>query len=347
MTIQSRQQAQARFASFMDPLELERVERIKVMNSRHISSARDAQLKTYYQRLIRNTQTENSKLAGLVILGSSGSGKTHLVRSMENMPGFQPYRVPEEPDFEMLPYISVDAPPKAAPNYILWEIAKACGSVMEKPGNVPEMIEHLTRWFEKRRVLFVHVDEFQHALRTGTEKQIKEIQDTIKELIQIDAKWPVQVILSGTRDLLAFRESNDELRTRTMPFDLESLLPENDLPVVMAIADGIITQHAGLEHSELIDEDFAHKLLKAANYQFGSVIQFTRLACEEVILEGGTNVTIDHFAAVYNLLVGDRGENFNMFNSLGWRELRIPRGIVEGTAFTDIAKKRKKTSKVR
>lgn len=272
MTLDARQQAQARFASFMDPLELKRVERIKAMNARHISSDRDGQLRTYYQRLIRNTQTENSKLAGLVILGSSGSGKTHLVRSMEVLPGFQPYRVPEEPSFDMLPYVSVDAPPKAAPNYILWEIAKACGSPMEHPGNVPEMIEHLTKWFERRRVMFVHIDEFQHALRTGTEKQIKEIQDTIKELIQIDAKWPVQVILSGTRDLVAFRESNDELRTRTMPFDLESLLPDNDLPIVMAIVDGIITKHAGLSYVDLIDEDFAHKLLKASNYQFGSVI---------------------------------------------------------------------------
>ncbi|OWK24005.1 hypothetical protein AJ87_26960 [Rhizobium yanglingense] len=225
MALTPRQQAQARIAANMNPHELSQIERIKTMRARHIASKRDAEVKALYKRLLRNTQIETEKVAGLVITGISGSGKTHLIRSMEALPDFQPYRIPEEPDVEMLPYISLDAPPNATPNELLAAIITKCGFPVAVPGKVPEMINLAMKWFARRRVMFVHIDEFQHALRSSTDVQVRGIQDAIKELIQIDAEWPVQVILSGTPQLTTFRDTNLELSGRTLPFPLDGLSP--------------------------------------------------------------------------------------------------------------------------
>ncbi|WP_085043758.1 hypothetical protein [Ensifer aridi] len=110
MTLSARQLAQQRVASLMDPAELEAVARIKALNSCHIKSARDAEAQKLYRKLVRNTQTETAKQVGLIIMGNSGSRKTHIIRSMEKVPEFRRYREPGE-DLEMPPYLSVDAPP--------------------------------------------------------------------------------------------------------------------------------------------------------------------------------------------------------------------------------------------
>ncbi|MQX41883.1 hypothetical protein CN071_11905 [Sinorhizobium meliloti] len=341
-----RQQAQLRIASHMDPSELEAVERIKAMNAYHVGSARDAELRTLYKRLFRNTQTETAKLAGIVVTGSSGSGKTHLIRSMETHPAFQRFRMPGK-DYDNLPYISIDAPPKCAPNYLLAEIVKACGFPVSNPGNVAEMRDLAMKWFALRGVMFLHIDEFQHAQRSNTETQIKEIQDAMKMLVQISAPWPVQLILSGTPVIADFRTTSPELEGRTLPFDLESLDPAADGAVIEKVVTGIITKHAQLEVADLDEKEFVMRLSKAANHQFGNVIQTIRLACEEVILEGRTEVGIQDFVKVYSMLVGSRNMERNLFVSSAWRDLQLPKRITNGKAFTALKKKREKTFAVR
>jgi len=342
----ARQQAQQRIASHMDTRELEAVARIKAMNAYHVGSVRDPELKKLYERLFRNTQTETAKLAGIVVMGNSGSGKTHLIRSMETHPAFQRFRE-EGGDYDMLPYISIDAPPKCAPNYLLAEIVKACGFPVSKPGNLAEMRDLAMKWFALRGVMFLHIDEFQHAMRSNTETQIKEIQDAMKALVQISADWPIQLILSGTPVISSFRTTNPELSGHTLPFDLESLDPQDDGPVIEKIVHGIITKHAGLSVSGLQDRDFVSRLAKAANHQFGNVIQTVRLACEEVILAGRDEVGIDDFVKVYSMLVGNRNTEQNLFASLSWQQVQLPERITNGSAFTAIKKKRDKTFAVR
>lgn len=342
----AREQARLRIASHMDADELEAVTRIKQMNSYHVVSARDVELRSLYRRLFRNTQTETAKLAGIVVMGSSGSGKTHLIRSMEDHPAFQRHRIPGN-DYDTLPYITIDAPPKCAPNYLLAEIVKACGFPVAKPGNVAEMNDLAMKWFALRGVMFLHIDEFQHAMRSNTDNQIKEIQDAMKALIQVSAEWPVQLILSGTPTVADFRNTNPELSGRTLPFDLESLDPDHDSPVIGKVVKGIITKHAQLEIDGLDEEEFVLRLSKASNHQFGNVIQTVRLACEEAILEGKTKVGMADFVKVYGMLVGSRNLQRNLFATPAWREVQVPERIANGTAFTALKKKREKTFVVR
>ena len=346
MTLTPRQQAQAHMADHMDQHALSKVKRINEMRSRHIKSKRDTELKALYDRLMMNTQTENEKLAGIVITGISGSGKTHLIRSMESLAAFQPYRVPGEPE-EMLPYISLDAPADAKPAQLIAEIVKKCGFPVAVPGKVPEMVDLAMKWFARRRVMFVHIDEFQHALRSSTAIQIKGIQDAMKQLIQISAEWPVQLILSGTPDVTAFRDTNRELSTRTFPFPLTGLSAVDDQKLIEKVTLGIIKDHAGLLPKGIEDEDFFHRLLKAANYQFGSLVSWTRLACEEVILADRDEVTINDFAHVYVMLTSERDDDRNMFLSSNWNAIHLPDTITDGTAFEKAAKRKLKAFQVR
>jgi len=191
------------------------------------------------------------------------------------------------------------------------------------------------------------IDEFQHAMRSNTENQIKEIQDAMKALIQISADWPVQLILSGTPVIAGFRDTNPELSGRTLPFDLESLDPVADGPVIEKVVHGIITKHAQLEMADLDDKEFVMRLSKAANNQFGNVIQTVRLACEEVILAGGNQVGMSDFAKVYSMLVGSRNMERNLFAAPAWRDVQLPDRIANGRAFTALKKKREKTFTVR
>lgn len=347
MTLTPRQRAQAQVAAHMNPNDIAKVERIKALRSRHIKSKRDAEVTALYDRLMMNTQIESEKLAGIVITGVSGSGKTHLIRSMEKHPAFQPYRDPEEPEYDMLPYISVDAPPNAKPEQLIAAIIKKCGFPVSKPGNVPEMIDLAMKWFARRRVMFVHIDEFQHALRSSTAIQIKGIQDAIKQLIQISAEWPIQIILSGTPQLTAFRETNPELSGRTFPFPLTGLSPTDDAALIEKVVLGIITGHAALRPLDIGGGDFFQRLLKAANYQFGSMVSFTRLACEEVILSDGNEVSPEDFAKVYVMLSGEREPDLNVMTSHKWSAIKLPDGMVSGKAYEMASKRKLKSFEVR
>lgn len=347
MTLTPRQRAQAQVAAHMDPNDLAKIDRIKALRSRHIKSKRDAEVTALYDRLMMNTQIGSEKLAGIVITGVSGSGKTHLIRSMEQHPAFQPYRDPEEPDFDMLPYISLDAPPNAKPEELIAAIIKKCGFPISNAGKVPEMIDLAMRWFARRRVMFVHIDEFQHALRSSTAIQIKGIQDAVKQLIQISAEWPVQIILSGTPQLTAFRETNPELSGRTFPFPLTGLSPTEDAALAEKVVLGIITDHAGLRAVDIGKDDFFQRLLKSANYQFGSMVSITRLACEEVILADGDDVSLDEFSKVYVMLSGERDPDLNVMTSHNWAAIKVPDGMVSGKAYEAASKRRLKSFQVR
>ena len=102
MNHEARLAAQARIESTLDNDERRIVARLKHMNSQHVGSLREPKLRARYRKLIRNTQLRNEKLAGLVVTGESGSGKTHLIRAMENHPALQTYHEPGEPH-QMLP----------------------------------------------------------------------------------------------------------------------------------------------------------------------------------------------------------------------------------------------------
>ncbi|KQS76438.1 ATP-binding protein [Rhizobium sp. Leaf383] len=347
MTLTPRQMAQAKFASHMDQSDLAKVERIKEFRSRHIKSKRDGEVAALYAKLMMNTQIESEKLAGIVITGISGSGKTHLIRSMEAHPAFRPYRDPNNPDVEMLPYISLDAPPNAKPEELIAAIVKKCGFPVVAAGKVPEMIDLAMRWFERRRVMFVHIDEFQHALRSSTPIQIRGIQDAVKQLIQIGAPWPVQIILSGTPQLTAFRDTNPELSGRTFPFPLTGLSPTDDAQLVEKVCVGIIREHAGLRHSGIGEDDFYPRLLKAANYQFGSLVSFTRLACEAVIVADRDVVTHDDFVDVFVMLSGERDIALNVLAAANWQGIQLPAAMVSGDSYKTAAKRNVRTFGVR
>lgn len=347
MTLTPRQMAQAKFASHMDPRDLAKVARIKEFRSRHIKSKRDGEVNALYAKLMMNTQIGSEKLAGIVITGISGSGKTHLIRSMESHPAFQPYRDPDDPDVEMLPYISLDAPPNAKPEELIAAIVKRCGFPVSTAGKVPEMIDLAMKWLERRRVMFVHIDEFQHALRSSTAIQIRGIQDAVKQLIQISAPWPIQIILSGTPALTAFRDTNPELSGRTFPFPLTGLSPTEDAQLVEKVCVGIIEEHARLRHRGIGEGDFYPRLLKAANYQFGSLVSFTRLACEDVILSDRKEVTLEDFSNVFVMLSGERDPVLNMLVSSNWQNIQLPEAMVSGEAYKIAAKRNVRTFEVR
>jgi hypothetical protein len=155
-----------------------------------------------------------------------------------------------------------------------------------------------------------------------------------------------QLILSGTPVIADFRTINPELSGRTLPFDLESLDPLADGPVIEKIVHGIITKHAELKVADL-DDEFVMRLSKAANHQFGNVIQTVRLACEEVILAGGAEVGMADFVKVYGMLVGSRNLDRNLFATHAWRAVPLPARMASGKAFTALKDRREKTFVVR
>ncbi|OWK24006.1 hypothetical protein AJ87_26965 [Rhizobium yanglingense] len=75
-------------------------------------------------------------------------------------------------------------------------------------------------------------------------------------------------------------------------------------------------------------------------------MQFTRLACEEVILSDRNQVTLDDFAKVYVMLSAERDPAFNMFFSAAWKNIQLPEGMINGKAYEKVAKRKLKTYQV-
>ncbi|MGL4092015.1 TniB family NTP-binding protein [Agrobacterium cavarae] len=313
-----------------DTLEPERqslAQRIGRLNTSYVSSSqREKLLDEAFDTIVDNVAAalfgEAAKRRAIFVVGESGSGKTTaVVRHISKRKTFAPRLV--NGDEEVRPLVAFEAPKPLT----LKGVAAAGLAALKYPVNKKNLdeTEIFNLWkqqLKEQRVLFLWIDEMQHVLRGNTTKEIQNVADVIKSLVQIPG-WPLHLILSGVPALAQFLHlaggTDGQLKERSGLVELHPL-QLSDSKKLLKILKKIATEDARLKLEGIETEEFAQKIIHACNGAFGSCITVIRAACVNAMRGKRSVLACSDFAAAYAFGSGCRPSQ-NVFLMSNWQDI--------------------------
>lgn len=326
------QQAASRLAATLTAEARQRIRLRGRLESLYVKSALHAHVETMVTELVENAAASaeggSSKRRALFILGESGSGKSTVVEhTLVNRPELQPYT--DVNGDRIRPLIAFDAPKPLTLRLFSRKLLEAAGYAFDtsrlREYEVFELAKNVLR---ERKVSIVFIDEAQHLLKGNDRKTIQNLADTIKSLLQIDG-WPLHVVLAGVPTLAQFLEHEPQLRNRSMLVEIETMTFPAHQDRVRTVVEGIIQHHAEMKIAKDLrfdarhdgkDDQIVHKIIRASEGGFGTMIQLVRSACLIAHSENAGAVGIPHFVQAFAQMTGC-DDNANIFISSDWATL--------------------------
>ncbi|NGO51058.1 ATP-binding protein [Allomesorhizobium camelthorni] len=262
----------------------------------------------------------------LIVTGKAGAGKSRaLAHAFVTRPEFEGFG---KPGCELL---SVVAPSPFTLGALGNEIARKLGYHGRRE------IQHSKVWpvvrelMKESGVRILHIDEAQHGDEINSDKAAQEMENTLKRMMQED-EWLVWLILSGLPELSRFCQDDDSMKRRVRVVEFEPLSFATHAQPVQNILSDLVALCPAVTCNSLKADDFAHRLLHAATYQFGILVEYVQDAIAECLtVNGGGDLGIGHFADVYTIRTGVRDDALNPFLAANW--LAIP---VESALYEDV-----------
>jgi len=307
-------------------------DRLARINGTYVKSQRDKGLNAAVDRMLGNiagTVDDDSdidigraeKRRALFVIGESGSGKTTAIqRMLAKRPEFQPYA--DDYGREVLPAISFEAPKPLTLKLLARTGLEAAGYPVVGDRQENLMWNLFKTQIKERSILFVHIDEMQHVIKGTGPNEIQNISDVVKSLLQIK-DWPVHAIFSGVPSLAKFLQHDErQLRNRCEVVTFDRISFPGSAADIRKIALHIIKSDAEMEADANLfrDDEFAHRLIHAANGAFGTAIQIVRAAVGYAIYGGREKVGLSDFASVYSGFTGCPVAK-NVFLADRWTEI--------------------------
>ncbi|MFK4771359.1 ATP-binding protein [Rhizobium sp. ZW T2_16] len=262
----------------------------------------------------------------LAVIGQPGAGKTRaLERIFHQREEF--WKIANVEDRTL---VSVKAPSPCTLRQLGNPLLKALGYPTLRDLKENVVWQMVRERLPIHGIRYVHIDELQHAVEYATAGELQKVRNTLKALLQ-QSEWPVCLILSGLPSLVEFIQGDRQLKRRTRFVTFADMSLTTDRDDIHAMARGLIIAAAKLSAPKIFNDAFYARLLHAAENQFGTMIEYVQDAIDEAFGEGVAEVTIDHFADVYEARSGCDPE-FNVFTSAEWHKidvaeaLRISRG---------------------
>lgn len=315
------QAAIARVRGLISDDRLAITDRISKLYNEYIPLDRDELLKAALTAMVASVTTpitgKPDKRRIVAVCGNSGAGKTTaIMKHVQSMKAMASYV--DEDEVTIYPLIYIEAPSPCTPRLLAVAGLEALGHTP------PDRMRENEAWLLFRRLLKVHkvmwvvIDEAQHAIETATIREATVIGNALKNLTQMP-DWPVRLILAGVPPLASFLARKQLYNRRTVvPFD--TVNAEGNTELVGSILRTIVTEHANLEVRLDLEGDFLRRLTHACDAEFGSIVQMIRGAVELAILAKRDYVTLDDFINTYASFSGCRPSR-NVFKADNWEEL--------------------------
>jgi hypothetical protein len=343
----------------LSPAEQLFVDRIEKVKTTYMTSGWDDDFKRLVKRLttnavIRSDPTKppaaNNRAPGkaLCIVAPAGAGKSSLVReNLRDNPAFPNWGVKGA----WCPMVSIAAP---APS-TLGVLGIRLLELMEYDGIQRDLSENKV-WLRVREqlrlnnILFLWIDDLNNVLHVASEEEIQKIRDTIKDLLS-NPEWPVQLIVSGTKDLLPFFRFDRQVRRRFRFLWLGKLTPKQDADFLEESIEHYASEGGLVLGKTIKDNDLVGRLMHSAVYEKGMSLEILAEACEEAIDRDSRTLEMVDFAnafAARNFLPDDQ----NPFIIDAWHTIDTSRlqhkeeEEIDDTV-TPLARKRAKKSKSR
>lgn len=283
----------------------------------------------YQRHLVRlealnSRSSENALQEGalLCVTGQTQAGKTTTLAKL--FASYQEFAGHERIE-NGARLLSIRAPASCTPLRLATTLLDALGYPVRGRMEEHRQWNEVHRRLQECAVHVVHIDEMQHASHVANVKEIDRLGASIKGLL-VHPRWPVLVVVAGVPRLLEFVSAYKELDRRTTYCRIPSLnLNEADNFVEIA---GRICGKVGLELKVNADTEFGERLIVAARYQFGGVVEWTidaielalrRLHNDEPSPQGGVVDFMDFGAAYARRRDCDRCDNvFLVSNWPNW-----------------------------
>ncbi|MHC2797714.1 hypothetical protein ACVINZ_006726 [Mesorhizobium jarvisii] len=262
----------------------------------------------------------------LVVTGQAGAGKSRaLAHAFASRPEFEGFGKPGE----WCPLLSVVAPSPFTLGALGNEIARKLGYHGRRE------IQHSKVWPVVRELMaecgvrILHIDEAQHGDEIKSDTMAQEVENTLKRMMQ-EADWPIWLILSGLPELSRFCQNDASMKRRVRVLPFEALaFPDHAASVRQTVRD-LVDLCPSVRCTELRSDAFAHRLLHAATYQFGIVVEYVQDAIAECLMvEGGGELDVGHFADVYAIRTGVRDDDLNPFIADNWTAIPVEAALYE------------------
>lgn len=239
-----------------------------------------------------------SNVRGIVLIGPSGSGKTTAMNELERQ---KRALIKSNPNEEICELTRLQVPSPATMKFVGAATLHALGYPYSGNQSGPAVWGLVKRQLQQRQTLFLHFDEAQDLARYQTDKERQAVVNTLKSLME-NSQWPVGLILTGMPDLKNIINQDAQLARRLYPIEIERL---HDLRHAKSVLDLVVgyARRAGVTVSEDVkSENFARRLMHAADYEFGLLAELTVQSITEAITSAGLSAGLQmgHFAEVFH-----------------------------------------------
>lgn len=247
-----------------------------------------------YRRRAEVEGNLQSEARGLVVVGASGSGKTTAIRRM--LSKHKDLQLPCSGN-STADVISFLVPAPATLKSVGHDCLQSLGYPLKRDRTGALIWSKVQSLLTERKVLFLHLDEVQHLYNSKANRESQAVVNTLKSLMQ-RADWPTGLILSGTTELQSLVNMDPQLSRRLTPIEFPSI----DATTHAREIKGVVSKYAAIASlnintAELETSDFARRLIHAAAYEFGLVIELIVTGIEDAMSKGKSELDREAFAS--------------------------------------------------
>lgn len=276
---------------------------VQDLRSAFVPTPSYAKLETHFRSLLEQRRADVAEgtmnnARGLVLVGQSGSGKTTAIRELIHQ-NRSLIRADKKQD--VCEFFSLQVPSPATMKFVGAATLRELDypySGDTKQG--PAIWDQVKVQLKLRQACFLHLDEAQDLARFQTDKERQSVVNTLKSVME-NSYWPTGLILSGMPDLKKIVNQDPQLARRLYPVEIGRLHAVRDVEPVLDIVQKYANRAKISVRSCVLDEQFAQRLMHAADYEFGLMAEITVQALAKALFSDGfqAELKLANFADVF------------------------------------------------